>query len=324
MVARARGRRLERWPAAAVAAGECAIALGTDTGGSIRIPAACCGVAGLKPTYGRISRDGVMPLAPSLDTAGPLGRSVRDLALALAVLAGHDPRDAATVDVPLDDYLGSLDGGVAGLTLGVARGHFSASLDPDVEAAIREATETLAGAGAAIRDVELPLAEHGAATAFALCLPEAAAVHAGVLQECPDALGDDVRTYLEVGALRPPAEHIRGLRVRAAVRRAWRTAFEGLDAVICPTLPTTAVRADQDVVSLPGGDIPVVAAYLRLCAPVSVAGLPALSLPCGFGRSGLPIGLQLIGRPFGEATLLRVGQAYERATRWSDRRPPLP
>lgn len=310
--------------AAAVAASECAIALGTDTAGSIRIPAACCGVAGLKPTYGRISRNGVMPLAPSLDTAGPLGRSVRDLALALIVLAGHDPRDPACADVPLEDYFGGLDGGVAGLTLGVAGGHFSSSLDSDVEAAVREAAATLAGAGAVICDVELPLAEHGAATAFAICLPEAAAVHAVVLQECPDALGNEVRTYLELGALRPPAEHARALRVRAAIRRAWRTAFAGLDAVIAPTLPATAVRADRDLVSLPDGDTPVVAAYLRLCAAVSVAGLPALSLPCGFDRSGLPIGLQLIGRPFAEATLLRIGQTYERATGWSERRPPLP
>jgi aspartyl-tRNA(Asn)/glutamyl-tRNA(Gln) amidotransferase subunit A len=310
--------------AAAVAAGECAIALGTDTAGSIRIPAACCGVAGLKPTYGRISKDGVMPLAPSLDTAGPLGRSVRDLALSLTVLAGHDPRDPASAEAPVEDYLDELDAGVAGLTVGVAGGHFSASIAPDVEAAVRAAAETLAAEGAAIHDVELPLADYGAATAFAICLPEAAAAHSGVLRERPDALGDDVRTYLEVGALRPPAEHVRALRVRAAVRRAWRTAFEGLEAVICPTLPTTAVRADRDVVSLPGGDTSVVAAYLALCAPVSVAGLPALSLPCGFDRSGLPIGLQLIGRPFGEATLLRIGRAYERATSWSDRRPPLP
>jgi aspartyl-tRNA(Asn)/glutamyl-tRNA(Gln) amidotransferase subunit A len=309
--------------AAAVAAGECAIALGTDTAGSIRIPAACCGVAGLKPTYGRISKDGVMPLALSLDTAGPLGRSVRDLALSLTVLAGHDPRDPTSAEVPVDDYLQGLDGGVAGLDIGLAGGHFSASIDPDVDAAMREAAETLAGEGAAIHDVELPLADYGAATAFAICLPEAAAAHSRVLRERPDALGVDVRTYLEIGALRPPAEHVRALRVRAAVRRAWRTAFEGLEAVICPTLPTTAVRADQNVVSLPGGDTSVVAAYLALCAPVSVAGLPALSLPCGFDRSGLPIGLQLIGRPFGEATLLRIGQAYERATSWSDRRPPL-
>ena len=137
--------------AAAVAAGECAIALGTDTAGSIRIPAACCGVAGLKPRTGESAGTASCALAPSLDTAGPLGRSVRDLALALAVLAGHDRRDPASVDVPLDDYLGSLDGGVAGLTLGMAGGHFSSSLDPDVQAAVREAVEMLAGAGAAIR-----------------------------------------------------------------------------------------------------------------------------------------------------------------------------
>jgi aspartyl-tRNA(Asn)/glutamyl-tRNA(Gln) amidotransferase subunit A len=265
-----------------------------------------------------------MPLSPSLDTAGPLGRSVRDLAVALSVLAGHDPRDPASLDVPLEDYLGGLDQGVAGLTLGLARGHFSSSLDPGVEAAVRDAAATLAGLGAAIHDVELPLAEYGAATAFAICLPEATAVHARVLEECPDALGDEVRIYLEVGALRPPAEHARALRVRAAMRRAWRTAFAGLAAVIAPTLPVTAVPADQDVATLPDGQAPVVATYLRFCAAVNVAGLPALSLPCGFDRSGLPIGLQLIGRPFAEATLLRIGRAYERATDWSERRPPLP
>lgn len=308
---------------AAIAAGECTIALGTDTGGSIRIPSACCGVAGLKPTYGRVSRHGVMPLSPSLDTAGPLGRTVRDVALAFAVLAGHDPRDPASVDVPVDDYLGGLDAGVTGLTLGLAGGLFSSTPTPDVAAAVKEAARVLADAGAEIRDVELPLAEHGAMTVFALCLPEAAQAHARVLRERPDAIGEEVRTYLEVGALRPAEEHTRARRVRAAMQRAWRTAFEGLDAVIAPTLPATAMRADARGVSLPEGEVSVVPAYLRFCAPVNVVGLPALSVPCGFDQSGLPIGLQLIGRPFGEATLLRIGYAYERATPWHERRPPL-
>jgi aspartyl-tRNA(Asn)/glutamyl-tRNA(Gln) amidotransferase subunit A len=161
--------------AAAVATGECSIALGTDTAGSIRIPAACCGVAGLKPTYGRVSRNGVMPLAPSLDTAGPLARCVRDLALALTVLAGHDPGDPSSADVPVDDYLGGLDGGVAGLTVGVAGGHFSSSLDPDVGAG----GCGYAGSAGAIRTSSCR-SPSTVQPRFAICLPEAAAAHSRV------------------------------------------------------------------------------------------------------------------------------------------------
>jgi aspartyl-tRNA(Asn)/glutamyl-tRNA(Gln) amidotransferase subunit A len=310
--------------AAAVAAGECLLALGTDTGGSIRIPSACCGVTGLKPTYGRVSKTGVMPLSTSLDHAGPIGRSVRDVALALSVLAGHDPRDPSAAPVAVDDYLRDLDSGVAGLTIGVLTGHYRSAIDPEVESAVEAAIPVLEDEGATVRELELPLAEHAAAVLFAICLREAADVHAEAVRERADALGDDVRLYLELGALRPPAEHERAVRVRERMRRAWRDAFAGFDAAIAPTLPATAAPADADTLPLPDGPEGVVPAYLRLCAPANAVGLPALSLPCGFDGAGLPIGLQLIGRPFGEATLLRIGSAYQRVTDWHLRRPPEP
>jgi aspartyl-tRNA(Asn)/glutamyl-tRNA(Gln) amidotransferase subunit A len=263
----------------------------------------------------------MMPFTPSLDHAGPIGRCVRDLAVTLSVVAGHDSRDSASAAVAVDDYVRDLDVGIAGLTIGVLTGHFRASIDPGVGAAVDATVDVLEAEGATTRELELPLAEHASAVLFALCLREGADAHAQVLRERPDAIGDDVRLYLELGAVRPPAERERALRVRARMREAWRDAFAGFDAAIAPTLPATAALAGQETLVLPDGPEPVVAAYLRLCAPASVVGLPALSLPCGFDNSGLPIGLQVIGRPFEEATLLRIGNAYERSTEWHRRRP---
>lgn len=321
---------LERLPggssggsAAAVAADECLLALGSDTAGSIRIPSAACGVVGLKPTYGRISTFGMLPLSWSLDHAGPIAGSVRDVAFGLGVLAGHDPRDLASSSRPVDDYVADLERGVAGLALGIPRNYYFDNLAPEVDEAVGRAIELLESEGAELREIHLGLAEYAVAAAFAICLPEATAYHEDMLRERPELYGEDVRLYLELGALRPATEYVRALRARETIRRAWRGAFEGIDAVVVPTLPATAARVGQETFALPGGDEPVVPAYLRLCAPANVVGLPSLSVPCGFDGDGLPIGLQIIGRPFAERVVLRVGAAYERATEWHARFPAL-
>jgi aspartyl-tRNA(Asn)/glutamyl-tRNA(Gln) amidotransferase subunit A len=299
--------------AASVAAGECLLATGSDTAGSIRIPSSLCGVVGLKPTVGSWSTDGMIPLAWSLDHAGPIALHVSDIAVSMSVLARG----------PTRAYVDSLDKGVEGLVLGVPVNYFFDDLQPDVDRAVRQAIADLDALGATVRDIELPHAEHGVAIAFEICLVEAASYHADLYAAHSDLYGEDVRLYVEVGATRPGIEYVRALRARERLRRMWLEAMAGVDVLIAPTLPATAARADHPTVSLPSGETDIVSAYLRFCAPLNVTGFPALSLPCGFDASGLPIGLQIIGRPTEDARVLRVGHAYESATGWHSLRPEM-
>ena len=309
---------------AAVAAGECLMAMGSDTGGSIRIPASVCGTVGLKPTYGRVSRSGVTSLCWSLDHVGPLTRTVRDAAVVLNAIAGFDARDQATVDVAVPDHTEGLDAGVAGLTLGVPTNYYFDGVDPGVEAAVRQAIAVLESQGAAVREVEIPFAEHLMALEFGLTVPEASAYHQGMLRTKGDLYTDDVRVFLEAGELMLATQYIKVLRVRTLVKEAWRRAFDGIDALVAPSLPAPAAKVGQEGFTWPNGaEESVINAYVRLSCPANVTGLPAVSVPCGFSADGLPIGLQVIGRPFAEPTVLRVGQAYEAATDWASRRPPL-
>lgn len=309
---------------AAVAAGECLVGMGSDTGGSIRIPASLCGTVGLKPTYGRVSRSGVTSLCWSLDHVGPLTRTVRDAAFVMNAISGFDARDQATVDVPVPDFAEGLDAGVAGATLGVPSNYFFDDLDPDVEAAVRRAVAVLESQGATLREVEVPHAEHLMALEFGLTVPEASAYHQGMLRAKGDLYTDDVRVFLEAGELMLATQYIKVLRVRTLVKEAWKSAFEGVDALVAPSLPAPAAQVGQESFTWPSGATDsVINAYVRLSCPANITGLPALSVPCGFSKDDLPIGLQVIGRPFDEATVLRVGQAYESATDWASRRPPL-
>lgn len=309
---------------AAVAAGECLMGMGSDTGGSIRIPASLCGTVGLKPTYGRVSRAGVTSLCWSLDHAGPLTRTVRDAAIVLNAIAGYDARDPATLAVPVPDYLDGIDGGVAGLTLGVPSNYYFDDVDPEVEAVVRAAIDSLRSQGAILRDVEIPYAPHMMAIEFGLCVPEASAYHQQMLRARGDRYQDDVRVLLEAGEIMLATQYIRVLRLRTLVKEAFREALAGIDALVCPTLPATAAKVGQDTLRFPSGaEKTPIDAYVGWSAPANITGLPALSVPCGFDAQGLPVGLQLIGRPFDEATVLRVGEAYESATDWSLRRPPL-
>jgi aspartyl-tRNA(Asn)/glutamyl-tRNA(Gln) amidotransferase subunit A len=303
---------------AAVAAGECMVGMGSDTGGSIRIPASVCGTVGLKPTYGRVSRRGVASLSWSLDHVGPLTRTVRDTALVMDAIAGYDRADPASADVPVPDFTAELDAGVAGLTIGVPANYFTDRVDPEVTQAVNAAIALLEAQGARLREVSIPLAEYIPATEWAIMLPEASAYHQGMLREKADHYGDDVRLYLEAGELVLATDYIKALRVRTLIQQAWRDMFDSIDVLIAPTLAAPALRVDKPEVTWPDGSTEAATdAYVRLSAPANVTGLPALSVPCGFTTGGLPIGMQLVGRPFAEPTLLRVGHAYESATEWA-------
>ena len=307
---------------ATVAARGCFMAMGTDTGGSIRIPAAVCGTVGLKPTYGRVSRFGIASLSWSLDHAGPLARTVGDAAVTLSALAGYDERDPGSADVPIADYVAELELGVRGLRLGVPRNYFFDHVDADVERDVRKAIDTLRAEGAKLVEVEIPMAERIMPVEFGLCLPEASAYHYGALRERRADYEEDVRTFLEAGCLVPAVDYIAALRLRTQMQAAWRRMFDGIDALVAPTVAAPATRRDQLEVHWPDGTVePVAPVFIRLSAPANVLGLPSVAVPCGFTAADLPTSFQVIGRPFQEARILRIARAYERTAPWASRKP---
>ncbi|MCA3179213.1 MAG: amidase [Burkholderiaceae bacterium] len=309
---------------ATLAARGCYMAMGTDTGGSIRIPAAVCGTVGLKPTYGRVSRVGVASLSWSLDHAGPLARTVADCAVTLGALAGFDARDPGSADVPVGDYLTELEHGVKGLRIGVPRNFFFEHVETEVEAGVRAALATLQKEGAELVEVEIPMADMISAIEFGLCMPEASAYHRTMIRERAELYEPDVRTFLEAGMMIPAVDYIAALRQRTLMQAAWRTMFEanGLDALIGPAVAAVAMRRDQPTLTWPDGTEETASSvYVRLSAPANVTGTPSVSVPCGFGKGGLPVALQVMGRPFGEARILRIARAYERTVDWSTRKP---
>ncbi len=307
---------------AAIAAGMAVATLGTDTGGSIRIPASLCGCVGLKPSYGRASKAGVLPLSYLLDHPGPIVRTVEDAAIVLNAIAGYDPEDPATVPVPVEDYTAGLGGGVKGLRIGVLRSYFFERLDDEVRTAAEGAIETLRGLGAELRDLTIPGIEAVIASLFGIVLVEAQAIHAEPLQGRPGDFGPDVATILSQPS--PPASAVAAsLRAKDALTVAMRRELEAVDLLLTPTTPLPAIPIGQETVRYGGAEEPAIAAFVRCTGPFNASGLPALSLPCGFTKAGLPIGLQLAGRPFDESTVLRAGHAYEQATDWHLRRPAL-
>ncbi|MDT7583890.1 MAG: aspartyl-tRNA(Asn)/glutamyl-tRNA(Gln) amidotransferase subunit [Pseudonocardiales bacterium] len=307
---------------AAVAAGECFLGMGSDTGGSIRIPASVCGTVGLKPTYGRVSRRGVASLSWSLDHVGPLTRTVADAALVMNAIAGYDRADPASVDVPVPDFTATLD--VAGLTIGVPTNYYTERLDPEVAAAVSAAIAVLVEQGARTREIEIPLPQYVLPTEWAIMLPEASAYHQEMLRDKADLYTEDVRLFLEVGELVLATDYIKALRARTLIQQRWRDMFADIDVLIAPTLTTPALPVDDPQVTWPDGSTESATdSYVRFSAPANVTGLPALSVPCGFTGTGLPVGMQIIGKPFAEPLLLGVGQAYESATSWA-KLAPLP
>jgi aspartyl-tRNA(Asn)/glutamyl-tRNA(Gln) amidotransferase subunit A len=307
---------------AAVAAGLCFGALGSDTGGSIRIPASFCGIVGLKPTYGRVSRVGVVPLAWSMDHLGPLTRTVADAALMLQIIAGHDPRDPASSRRPVPDYRAALGQGVRGLRVGVVRRHFFDRLDPQVAAAAEGALDTLRALGAAIVEVDIPHLREAGPVSTALLFAEAASYHERWFPERAAEYSPEVRDRLLLGRTLAATDYLRAARARRLLVQEFRTALAEADVLVAPTVAFPPPRLDEPTVTLGdrAEDVPV--AVVQLTRPHNVVGLPTLAVPAGFTRERLPVGIQIAGRPFDEVMVLRVGHAYEQATPWHRERPP--
>ncbi|HYB70476.1 MAG TPA: amidase [Candidatus Bathyarchaeia archaeon] len=308
---------------AAVAAGMCPGALGSDTGGSIRIPSSLCGLTGIKPTYGRVSRAGAIPLAWSLDHVGPMCRSAADCALMLRAMAGYDPRDPSTSVLPVPDYGAGLTGEVKGLRIGLLRRFFLATAGAPQRQAVEQAVKTLEGLGASVREVTLEQMTYGAGASAAIICAESYAYHEEWLRTRGPEYGPDVRERLLVGAFVTGADYLRGQRARRLIRDEVDRVLGSLDVLIAPTLPIAAVPVGTREVEIDGRMHPVRPSLVRYTRPFNVSGQPVASVPCGFTPDGLPIGMQVIGRSFDEATVLRVADAYQRVTDWHARRPPL-
>ena len=307
---------------AAIAAGLATATTGTDTGGSIRMPASSCGVVGLKATYGRVSKAGVLPLSYRYDHAGPLTRTVEDAALMLNVMAGYDPADPATVRMAPEDFTRRLHQGVRGLRIGVPRGWFFDQLQDGVAAAVEDALAEFTRQGAQVRDVTIAGAAEAVAGLFGFVLAEAQDIHARALEQRPQDFGADVRAVLQ-GPAPATAALMRGLRAIDAWTAACRSALEEVDVLVTPTTPITAPLIGEERVRYGGIEESVLMAMIRCTGPFNANHLPALSLPCGFTAAGMPVGLQVIGRPFDEATVVQAGHAYEQATGWHLRVPGL-
>lgn len=311
---------------AAVAAGIVPMAVGSDTGGSIRIPASLCGTVGLKATYGRVSRAGVAALSWSLDHLGPLTATVEGSAAALEVLAGPDPRgDRSASWQPVPEYTRGLDRGVEGLRIGVLHGPPVEPMQTDVAETFAASADLLGRQGAAMVGVEVPELEHVLAAEFGIVCPEAAAYHRELVRGRPDQIAPFIRSLLVAGLMMEPEHYFKALQARQAIADAVGRAFADnrLDALLTPTLPGTAVPKDADDLDYGTSTEPAGAAFVRTTAPFNLSGLPALSVPAGFDRDGLPIGLQIAAAPFDEETALRVGACFESVAGVSGRRPPV-
>ena len=308
---------------AAVAAELVAGAIGTDTGGSIRLPAACCGVIGLKPTYGRVSRAGVMPLSWTMDHIGPLAATVADAALLYAVMAGHDAADPTSSARPVDDVRAALEAPVAGVRAGIPDAYFFDELHSDVDASVRAAIETIATLGIRVDRVKLPdVSSLSRECSTPIVAAEAATEHAALLRERRDEVQPVVYARASAGFSVSAVQYLQAQRRRERFAHEFvATAFADADVLLTPTIPepasayaTAKAGTVDDVVARMGR-------FSRLTRPLNAAGVPAVSVPCGWTADGRPLALQIIGRPFEEATVLRVARAYERAAGWR-RRPP--
>ena len=310
--------------AAAVAAGLAVAALGSDTGGSIRLPAACCGVVGLKPTYGRVSRAGAMPLSWSLDHLGPLTRTVADAAQLLAVVAGHDPRDATSSHRGVPYYARLLEGPIHGLRVGVPENYYFDGIDQTMDVAVRAAAHVLEGLGVLVTPARIPDPRPMVDVCNVISRSESAAVHARLVRERPHEVQPAVRSRLEIGFHISAHDYLQGLRLRARFAREFiREVFGEVDALVLPVIPEPAPALETVKAGAVDEVVARMGRFSRLTRPFNGLGLPALAVPCGFSADGRPLALQIVGRPFDEATVLRVGHAYQQATAWHLERPRL-
>jgi aspartyl-tRNA(Asn)/glutamyl-tRNA(Gln) amidotransferase subunit A len=309
--------------AAAVAGALCYGSLGTDTGGSIRMPACLCGIVGLRPTYGLVSRTGVIPVSYDLDTIGPMTRTVRDAALLLQGMAGHDPADPASSPVSPADYAGGLEDGVKGLRVGVVSLDHAGNVHPDVLRAVAAAYDTLKEEGAELREVELPDPKVATAVLWVIMAAEASDYHRTFLRTRAAEYHPVVRTWLERGEFIPATEYVHAQRVRQRLLRDLRRIFQDVDALALPGFPAPAYPIGATSVTIGEREVPLgdLGGHGTHGTLFSLTGRPAMIVPCGFSEDGLPLGLQLVGRTFDEATLFRLGRAYERASGWSQRQP---
>ena len=328
--------------AAAVAADECIAALGSDTGGSIRQPASFCGVVGLKPTYGRVSRYGLVAFASSLDQIGTLSKSVADAGILLGEIAGYDPHDSTSVNLPVPDYLAGLQPDIKGLKVGIPKEYFSGDIHPEVRAAVQQAIVVFTSLGAEIDEVSLPHTEYAVATYYLVATAEASsnlARYDGVKYgyRVPDAdglldmycktralgFGPEVKRRIMLGTYALSAGYYdayykKAQQIRTLIKQDFEQVFSHCDLILSPVSPTPAFKIGEKVAD-------PLAMYLSdiLTIPVNLAGLPAISVPCGFSSGGLPIGLQLIARPFAEDCLLQAAHHYEQVTDWHRKKPAL-
>ena len=298
---------------AAVAAGLVPMGMGSDTGGSIRIPASFCGVVGIKPTFGRVSRHGIVPHSWSLDHPGPLTRTVEDAALVLNVLAGYDARDPACQDQPVPDFTHGLGRGARGLRIGVIDNHFMDRNAPEVQACIEARLADLQREGAVITHYRMPILEYGLAAIYAIELASSGAYHdRWIEQGRSNHFRPDVQALVEMGRLVSAVDYLKAEQVRMVMAEEFKRLFNQVDVIVTPTEPLTAWKHGHESLAVLGNEESVLAASWRLTYPFNLTGLPAISVPCGFDSAGMPIGLQVAGRPFDETTVLRCAGAVEK------------
>lgn len=307
----------------ATASGQCTITMGSDTGGSVRIPASLCGIVGHKPTYGLVSRHGLTALSWCMDHPGPMVRTVEDAALTMNAIAGYDPNDVASVRMEVPDYTKALTGEVRGLRIGVIKEYFEAPLDAQVGEAVQRAIDLLQELGATVSQVSLPMYRHSQAISATILMAEAAAYHRDLLAQDGDRLYPPVRLRLEAGLFISAADYLRAQQARSQFDREARQLLREVDLLAGPTEPVTAPKLLATQLEIGEESVGTTAALTQYTRPYNITGFPAISVPCGFSDEGLPIGLQLAGRPFDDQTVLRAAHAYEQATDWHRRRPPI-
>ncbi|MCS7117120.1 MAG: aspartyl/glutamyl-tRNA amidotransferase subunit A [Nitrososphaerales archaeon] len=308
--------------AVAVAGDLCAASLGTDTGGSIRIPAALCGVVGLKPTYGRVSRFGCRALSWSLDHIGTLTKSVKDVALILQVIAGYDSKDPVTVH-STTDYEDAFIEDIKGMKVGIPKDFFFEDIDEEIEYAIDKAVELMKELGASVEEVEVPYAKYSRSIALIIMACEATSYYEKILLTHANEFGQDIIARLMLGRLFHAIDYLDAQRIRSFLIDKLERSMKDVDVLITPTTPITAPKIGESTIKIRGKVTDVRTQLARFTSIWNLAGFPALSIPCGFTNNNLPIGMQLIGKPFDEKSILRLAYVYEQNTTWHRRRPPL-
>lgn len=308
----------------AVALGCCYGALGTDTGGSVRLPSAINGITGIRPSIGRVSNYGVVPLAYSEDTVGPMCRSVEDCAVMFGVLAGHDYHDKTTVLVPTEDYTTELEKGVKDIRLGVIKDYSMLHNQPDVEKCYEEALAQFRSLGAVVKEIELPDIDTLIDAQLIIDAVEPSTIHLDMLRKQPENYGEDVRILLEAGCMFTGTQYLQALQYRSIFKAEVEEALKEVEAIVTPTLPYTALKIGQHEIEIVPGQVEdSLSANMRYTAIASVSGKPALSVPIGFDANGLPVGMQILGESFREALLFRIGNAFEKSTSYAKETPVL-